>query len=442
MKVTAEQHQQNLEALAKLTPEAMEGMTAQYLRKLLAGINVANITRDGEPLSTSRARKAELIEAIYTMTNKPRVLAQVELTELSPEDINRQLASLADATAADLADQAEYLYKQLREYTQGQWDVEAGQWRLDTQLPNTLGLALYAWLENYRTLEGKPLADSTKLRYASRIRNAVKQLIITNDAQSGYITQLMRHYEQMKTFNCKFLAEHYERSNEAQTEAAQVRRANSQAIDPSKLVVHAQQLLASITAGETPRWHDVSIALVLCTGRRPSEVHATAEFTVTGEYTLHFKGQLKKKGKASEATDDGFEIPTLAPAIDCVNALDYLTSKGKRYENDPEKAHKAISNEISKYGIKTWFDKYLPNVKDNIDDNTGKPIKVRTHHRMREIYALVALQRYEQDSERTLTTTDRVRFITSILGHEPGGTTYENYDANFYLSSEPGTLSA
>jgi hypothetical protein len=429
MKLSAEQHQKNLEHLATLTPEVMDGMTTAYLRKLLAGVNIANIARDGVLINTSRARKVELINAVYEMTTKPRVLAQVELTELSQDDIRAGLSGLVHAADVSLANYAQQMFEDLRTYTLGQWDSANARWKMDTQYPQTLSLQLYVWLESYRTVNSQELNGDTKVVYASRIRNAVKKLIVTHESNAVYYPQLTRHYEQLKEHNHKLLKELTTEKRQEQKERATFRQGNSQPIDPTVLLELACKVLSQVSAGEMVRWHDVSIALVLCTGRRPSEIHATAGFVYVDDDHLEFTGQLKKK----DIVTGGYIIPTLAPSRDCIAGLDYLKRAGKYHLGEPEKAHKRVSNEISKYGIKTWFSKCLPDVKDYTDDN-GKRFIVRTHYRMREIYTLVCLDRYEQTSERHLSSSDKVRYIASILGHEDNSKAYEAYDANFYIS--------
>jgi hypothetical protein len=439
MKLSAEQHQKNLEHLATLTPEMMEGMTVAYLRKLLAGVNIANISRDGELVNTTRARKPEIIAAIYEMTTKPRVLAQVELTELSTDDIKAGLTGLLHSTDESLSTYAQKTFEDLRDYTLGQWDAEHERWKLDTQYPMTLSLGLFVWLESYRTVEGHELNGPTKVVYASRIRNSVKKLIKTLEANSIYLPQLLRHYEQLKVHNHKLFNELTSEKRTEQKERATFRQGNSQAIDPTMLLEQARLTLGKVVKGESVRWHDVSIALVLCTGRRPSEIHATASFTYVDDNHVEFTGQLKKK----DISTQGYIIPTLAPSQDCIAALEFLKRNGKYHLGEPEKAHKRVSSEISKYGIKAWFDKCLPNVEDYTDDN-GKVFKVRTHYRMREIYTLISLDLFEKSTDRHsgrddsgkprhLSASDKVRYIASILVHEDNSKAYEAYDANFYL---------
>lgn len=431
MKLTATQHQAHLDELATYTLEQLHGMTVKYLREKLASLNISNIQRGEEMVQISRARKDELIAAIAEMTVKPKVLATVELTALSPSDIRDGLQALTHGTDIAVSAYAEKLFDELRTYTLGQWDEVNARWKMPTQYPQTLSLQLSVWLETYRTGGGEPLNGDTKVVYASRIRNAVKKLINTKELGAVYHGQLLANYEAMKVHNHGLLAELTHAKKEVQKSRATVRQENSQAIDPDVLLAAAQALLERNYNGEGVRWHDLSVALVLVTGRRPSEIHATAKFTATdNDREMLFDGQLKKKGFDTEA----YTIPTLVPSHLVIRAMETLVRMGKYYQGEPEKAHKRVSNEVSKYGIKPWFAKFLPTVNDYVDAHTGKSINVRTHYRMREIYALVALERHVATTGRYLSNSDCVRYIASVLGHDDNSNAYASYDANFYIS--------
>mgnify|MGYP000052301210 CR=1 FL=1 len=435
MKLTASQHQTNLDELATYTLDTMRGMTVKYLREKLAGVNIANVTRGTELVQISRARKEEIIEAIMVMTTKPKVLAQVVLTELSPSDIREGLEGLLHSTDMALSTFTEKLFNDLRTYTLGQWDATHERWKMDTQYPQTLSLSLTVWLEAYRTVDGEPLCGDTKVVYASRIRNAVKKLINTKEGTAIYHGELLRHYELMKVHNHGQMAEYTREKKVTQKARATLRQGNSQAINPDALIEAATALLTRNYNGEAVRWHDLSVALVLVTGRRPSEIHATAKFTpVMGgtNYQLQFDGQLKKK----EAVTEAYVIPTLVPNHLVIRGMETLQRMGKYYANEPEKAHKRVSNEVSKYGIKPWYSKFLPEVSDYVDESTGKAVNVRTHYRMREIYALVALERHMKALDKHQSGSDMVRYVASILGHDDNSKAYDAYDANFYIKRE------
>lgn len=440
-RITAQAHQSNLEALALLTPEQMSGMTAAYLRKLLSSISVYSVERDGVAIPVSRARKVELITSIYEMTTKPRVLAQVELTELSQDDIRAGLAGLFDGLeVTSVQAYALDLFERLRAYTVGQWNEVEQCWKLDTQYPQTLALEMFGWLHRYVTADGSHICDSTKVSYSSQIRNRIKALIREHEVGSAYATQLERHYLQFKGHNVKLVSDMTESVTVASKERADFRHANSQPIDPTLLLSKAESVLFDVAAGQKPRWNDASVALAIVTGRRQSEIHATATFTeITGEtYAVKFEGQLKKRltGKSNTLYAvapeyEAYTIPTLVPAALVVSGHAYLQSLGKYCAGNQEHAHNRFSKDLAKYAVQKWFGECLPNVVNKLDES-GKEVKARTYHRFREIYALIALSR-QAASVGHMSTSDSVKYIKSIIGHGDVGGSFMAYDANFYL---------
>ena len=77
-------------------------------------------------------------------------------------------------------------------------------------------------------------------------------------------------------------------------------------------------------------WRDVSIALIITTGRRMSEIHGVStSFQIVDENTLLFEGQMKTKGRVNVYA---YEIPTLVPVSLVLNGIAYLKSCGRIYE--------------------------------------------------------------------------------------------------------------
>jgi len=76
-------------------------------------------------------------------------------------------------------------------------------------------------------------------------------------------------------------------------------------------------------------YYDLIIGLTGATGRRLSEIASTAIFTLVGDYTVDFRGQLKvKRVQGREIIQDiddlVYQIPTLLPAVDVVDGLERL----------------------------------------------------------------------------------------------------------------------
>ena len=88
------------------------------------------------------------------------------------------------------------------------------------------------------------------------------------------------------------------------------------------LIAHPDAIVAKATALLSSReWADVAAALAVLTGRRSSEILATARLYYKTPYSVTFTGALKRRGEQQTLS---FEIPTLAPASVVVEALNKL----------------------------------------------------------------------------------------------------------------------
>jgi hypothetical protein len=139
--------------------------------------------------------------------------------------------------------------------------------------------------------------------------------------------------------------------------------------DPYPFIAKAKEILKQV-ADRPERldvnWRDVSCALALVTGRRQSEIHSSAQFTVKSENEIIFEGQLKGKLRRCFVDDKGFYlneapknasaktdsknssvavvpaikakfvIPTLVDADLVVAGLEYLESNDRRIHGDDE----------------------------------------------------------------------------------------------------------
>lgn len=85
--------------------------------------------------------------------------------------------------------------------------------------------------------------------------------------------------------------------------------------NPDAIVEKATELLSS------REWADVAAALAVLTGRRSSEILATARLYYKTDYSVTFTGALKRRGEEQTLS---FEIPTLAPAQLVIEALNKL----------------------------------------------------------------------------------------------------------------------
>jgi hypothetical protein len=88
--------------------------------------------------------------------------------------------------------------------------------------------------------------------------------------------------------------------------------------DPDAIIERAISLLGAT------HWAQIAAGLVALTGRRSSEILASASFAKKTRWSVEFSGQLKRRGLLEGAS---FEIPTLAEADLVVEALGRLRSQ-------------------------------------------------------------------------------------------------------------------
>ncbi|MFO5491508.1 MAG: protelomerase family protein [Cuspidothrix sp.] len=189
-------------------------------------------------------------------------------------------------------------------------------------------------------------------------------------------------------------------------------------IDLTNSLKYAYNILTDIKNGEDSiNWLDVSCAVALATGRRMAEVHLSASFELIDSHTVAFKGQLKGKDrkirvvdKAVKLRDVTFKIPTLLPADLVCFALDWLNSKGKRFnkDEDPERVNRRFSKTLNQ-ACKDW-DIF--------------PSDERTYHKFRAAYLRAAII-----NDGNVDPYDFTDFAKEVLGDDDESTinAYKRY---------------
>jgi Telomere resolvase len=168
--------------------------------------------------------------------------------------------------------------------------------------------------------------------------------------------------------------------NSGKGESARTRQLNQGYIDPDAVVAVAVRLLDSAL------WADVAAGIAVLTGRRLNEILKTAEFEITGQWTVQFTGALKRK-------DDPlvFEIPTLTTAKKVVTALEKLR------KITPEGAREVMVSQASE----KHFSEIVP-----VHDSNGLYA-----HLWRSVYATIATFWYCPKN------VDDLLFKAHIMGH-------------------------
>lgn len=146
---------------------------------------------------------------------------------------------------------------------------------------------------------------------------------------------------------------------------------------------------------------DKFLALVLFTGRRDSEIGATAKFEYINDKKVLFTGQLKTKNPIP------YEIPILYSTSKIIKTLKDIREEKPHYINQHKRFHSNNSTYISEK-VKYHFN-------DLIKECTKGLFKDITSHTLRALYASII--RYETKKNNPNENTTDFYFFSKILGH-------------------------
>lgn len=145
--------------------------------------------------------------------------------------------------------------------------------------------------------------------------------------------------------------------------------------NPEAIVEQAIELL------DSREWASVAAALAVLTGRRSSEVLATAQLDYKTPYSVTFTGALKRRGEKQPLS---FEIPTLAPARQVLDAL----TKLREWVNTKNMSAEAVNQRYSE-AVARVCDRHFSNL---IPLREGRD-NLYTHL-FRSVYATIATYWY------------------------------------------------
>ena len=182
-------------------------------------------------------------------------------------------------------------------------------------------------------------------------------------------------------------------------------------------ILEARQILSSLKNSDKRRWRHVVWALMLATGRRPSEILCTGEFEDAGDdYQVLFSGQLQKHGEESAP----YPIPVLVPAKYVVAGMKWLEKNGKRDCDTPAQVNikyaNALSERVKELNLQTF------KVQEGTWSYTGngKEKSLNNSQILRHVYSLICSQIFKN-------TQPLQAYLAAILGHKAIST--NKYDA-------------
>ncbi|HEY9660107.1 MAG TPA: protelomerase family protein [Allocoleopsis sp.] len=163
--------------------------------------------------------------------------------------------------------------------------------------------------------------------------------------------------------------------------------------DPEAIVSTAVRLL------ESPEWAEVAAGLSVLTGRRCSELLATAQFSIKSKWSVVFTGALKRR---SEEIPLSFEIPTLTTAEKVCKALAKIR---KALPQAQDMSPNAINGKFAP-AVSTACDRHFTGL---IPTRAGEDSLYT--HLFRSVYATIAVFWYCPPS------VNEVEFKATIQGH-------------------------
>jgi hypothetical protein len=246
----------------------------------------------------------------------------------------------------------------------------------DLNLPYT---NYQAWFDNFiQTLESKGLSQpSQQKNRITDVREAIKVLDPNHPALNII----------------KFSSETWVAINEADRD--RIAERSTKLIDnPDAIVNTATELI------KTNNWSDIAAGLAVLTGRRCGEIIKTAQFEYKTEYSVTFKGALKRRNEAVELV---FEIPVLCQADLIIKAIDCLRLQ--------------LGDEVKTLSITQINQRYEERVAKKCDRHFSNLVTPRDgkdnlySHLFRAIYATIACYWYCPH------TVPEMEYRAAIQGH-------------------------
>lgn len=415
-----------LAELDSLTPANIRRANKRWLidRCKALGISEIRIGRTITPVES--VRKDELADAILKELKAPRdVLPEASALIAVDADELELLSDTPEMWVRPAYVASEY-FEFVRRLTVAQYDRATQLWNPPSRKLASCAARLAIALGSLKACDSnEPLAPTTKLTFRRDVFAELNTLLASEQGKWYYAT-LADNIAQLRNDVYDGMQDLAREKKTADTKRLNERKEDVFTVDPTNMLLLARATLQELNEG-TPasNWKKVSCALATVTGRRMAEIHCTGNFTVTGDYTLHFTGQAKTKGATASKTDEGFEIPTLVRAELCANALEWLIDNGKRTDTT-KGVHTRYSKDLSAF-VKDWFEVAMP---DLFASDKGKLSNERKciYHKLRQIYGLCAIRSFRPANMQD------TRYLGDILGHDQDASVSDRYSADIRIA--------
>lgn len=430
------------------TKEILEAKTVKELRAIAREMAIKNITRDGESLNISYARKSEVIEVILAAQTPTESESETETeTETKIRTESEELYPDEVRTVEKLTD---HFYKGVQN--------ESGRWEMlglmEIHIRNLTSGDPYSTINDFAYLVSefrpaieqvvmerteKPLNElnvNTLLAWKSKVLKAIERKIkaspgdSTNPQKKELYALFDRFYAGVAGAFKSLSNQRYKTSKEN----LKHRYDDAVEIQVSQLVAWATDRVTNLPE-KSSGWSEVAIAVMILTGRRQSEVMCSAQFETTdSDSHLMFSGQLKRH---IEGEVPAFEIPVLGQAANgVVEAVKWLEEHGKR-ESTPRAAHNRFSRYLNEKAKSVCG--YIVSPKSNWYETTnkkGKSADRRKCHLFRQIYGQVAIEVFYPREKGMGRKAKSI--LGEIMGHADTATSLNHaadcYDADVFVT--------
>lgn len=401
------------------TLDELKSFKTDALRIICREFGVTKFNRSGvdKPIALSYARKDEMVSALaeYAVSSQEDII--VETVEPEPTKYERL--------------EAPNLVVYLKQVVLPEFDrsVLAG---IRRGLPSesvckscaALMFNIYSSVTSWRGRKGATLCGETIKSYMGTIFAGLTkhvESVVTDSTIQQTVLSDLGYYKSI------YIRPIVQENLRVQSERLADRRKNVTEVAVAPIYEWAFDVIDKadvlLTQEGKRLWSDLSLALMLVTGRRTAEVGCTGEFTKSNEQgMLMFKGQLKCK--TTDRTEEAYAIPVLYDVDKVLHAFEVLEKVGRKftprlYSHIPrdvlvKKTHNSFVtayNTLSRKLTKRFF----PNAQ-----------RVVTCQAYRQIYGQVCAALYKPSY------MTKQAYISSILGHLPTDVTSgQNYDADY-----------
>lgn len=405
MAKTIESRNETLALLSSLTPEELEGVSVQELRRQVPKLGITGILRNGvETVPVYSARKAELLQTIQ---------AEISAFQRASAPVSTEHTEPLQSVEVLVPKMPSHLY-----WLEKLQDIKASHSFKDEE--SKLQAAEVVGLEIARAIDLSYPDDIYMDRSKQRVNRqsdmftAIKRQILKEPNASQFLLVLTdaarAQANKHRRTDSKKADHEYTRKVEERNEAQVVISGWQELLTWARSTIEGLSPTASLV-----EWKEVVVALAIVSGRRMNEIMCNQTNWSVGEIGLSFDVLSKSNKRDVEAA-------CLCDPSAVVRAIKWLrTPQGTtqaKYVEDRKKVNERYSSDLAKY------------VRTNISLLPPDQQHLWSFHSFRKLYVLVIMR---QLAEEGLSEHSALRTVASYMGHSSSDMTDDIYKQTFTL---------